>query len=119
MLRWMTLLLLSAPDAGIPRECSNVEPASEPLCNQHVLAQRGEVHWKSWAFADSPDSVFAKYRKLAERCGGQIDVKKKRVTIAGLDIAVHAAGTAGIPSCENQPEKGSQTLLLISTFTPR
>lgn len=121
MLRWLPLVLLAAPDAGVPaRECSQLEPANvEPLCNEHVMSQRGEVHWRSWALPDAPDAVFAKYRKLAEACGGQIDAKKQRVRVAGLDVAVTPADVTGAPSCEKQPEKGSRTVVVISTFTPR
>jgi len=112
---------VAAKSAGPPREgCDGLfdPPAGAvKLCDEHVLASQGDVHWTSWAVTSSPAETFRPYEQRARGCGASTISKPPTSSVENGEtrLSVHDANESGLPSCAAKAGTSHPTVVVIST----
>ena len=98
-------------------------PGARKLCDQTVMSQHStvamEIHWRSFATADSNAKVVALYEKTMVK---DVDKSSDSVTFR-LDkdttLSVHAATASAYPKCDSKPKSGENTVIVVSHAAKR
>ncbi len=111
---------LAAPAAGPPRPgCEGLFDPPEgaaKLCDEHVLAGRGEIHWTSWAVTTSRADTFRPYHARASACGAGATFKPPILSVSKGDarLSIHDKGESSYPSCATKPGPAHASVVIIS-----
>jgi hypothetical protein len=107
--------------AGRPRAgCDGLFDPPEgaiPLCNEHVLGDKAEIAWTSWAVTSSRWDAFTPYQKQARGCDAGFVTKPPILSVSKGDqrLSFHESKETGYPSCETKPDDAHPTVIIIST----
>jgi hypothetical protein len=111
----------AAGRAGPPRAgCEGLFDPPEgavKLCDEHVMADRAEIHWTSWAVTTSRLDTFQTYRARTTECGASATFKPPLLNVSKGDqrLSIHEAGETGYPACAVKPDAARPTVVVIST----
>jgi hypothetical protein len=107
--------------AGPPREgCDGVFDPPQgaiKLCDEHVLADKSEIHWTSWSVTTSRMDTFDPYRKRAGECKMGATWKPPILSIsnnADMRLSIHDVTETGFPSCSVKPGAEAKSVIVIS-----
>ncbi|MDB4933252.1 MAG: hypothetical protein JWP87_224 [Labilithrix sp.] len=105
-------------------ECAGIfeAPAGAiPLCDEHVVANTGEIHWRSYATAEARSAVNARYRVASANCPYELTFKPPAFGIAsgGRRLATYEASEPEYPKCAKTPGVSHKTVIVVSDLHER
>jgi hypothetical protein len=109
----------SAPEA----DCATAfDPPrrGELLCDEHVLAQSSEIHWRSYGVPDDYADVKERYHRLAASCNLGFVFKPPGFSMSrgDLRLEVHEP-TETYPKCATAPQPSHRAVVILSSKTDR
>jgi hypothetical protein len=86
------------------------------LCDEHVLGNGAEIHWRSYASTESRAAVNARYRVASANCPYELTFKPPAFGIAsgGRRLATYEAAEPEYPKCARTPGAAHKTVILVS-----
>lgn len=120
-----TAAVQSAPSTSAPAPtpraaCDGVfdaPPGAVKLCDEHVLADKSEIHWTSWSVTTSRMETFEPYRKRAGECKMGFTFKPPILSVsnnADMRLSIHDVTETGFPSCSTKPGAEARSVIVIS-----
>lgn len=90
------------------------------LCDEHVLAQSSEIHWRSFGVPEGYGEVRDRYRRLAASCNLGFAFKPPGFSMSrgDLRLEVHEP-TETYPTCATAPQPSHRAIVIVSTKTER
>jgi hypothetical protein len=94
---------------------------ADHLCDEHVLANTGELHWSSYGAREPRGLVDARYREWATRCGAEIEVGAQTLLVSRgpWRVSTHDAAAHDYPTCGTAPSPRHTTVIVVSRMLPR
>ncbi len=95
-------------------------PGADPLCDEHVVANGAEIHWRSFATKEARAAVNQRARERSVGCGFGLVAKPPLFDVADgarRHFETYEASAGGFPRCEQQPTSAHQTVIVISELT--
>lgn len=91
-------------------------PSGDLLCNEHVLGNHMEIHWRSYGLAEDRHEVFRPYWEGASRYKCSLVTKPPLLAISSGDQRLEAfdAAPGGYPTCGQGPSQKHRTVVVIS-----
>ena len=90
-------------------------PEAELLCDEHVMAQSMEIHWRSYATTRSLADENARYRAATSRCDVTLVGEAPGLSIASGGRRLETfEKSASYPRCGRGPTEAHRTVVLIS-----
>jgi hypothetical protein len=86
------------------------------LCDEHVVANGTEVHWRSYATTEPRAAVNARYRVATATCPYSLTFRGPIFSIAHerRRLQTYDAASAEPPSCAKKPDRTDKTVILVS-----
>ena len=118
LLPLLALAQAELPEVQAPAAFS-APPNGRQLCDEHVLANVGEVHWQLYAYSASPETTVREYLARLHLPAPRGDGRHLR--IRGPNNLIHDVYPAselatGGPHCAEGVRQGEQTLVRVSVF---
>jgi hypothetical protein len=95
---------------------------ADPLCDEHVLGNGAEIHWRSFATREPRLELNRRYLERSRGCGLGIVTTPPSFDLRDGDrrhFETYAAGERGYPQCASKPTVAHQTVIVISEITRR
>lgn len=98
--------------------CADVFAAprdGELLCDERIMANVGEVHWRSYATSRRQHEVFAPYKSAASTChfGWCDKCSDPDVTHGSSTVRIYDAKTKGYPTCGKGPSPSHNSVIVV------
>ena len=103
-----------------PEDCKRlfVPPAgAEPLCNEHVMGNGMEIHWRSYGSKEARGALEPPYHKGAGQCAYGLVFEPPLFTISdhgAMRLEMFEATDKSYPTCSVSPKPEHKTVIVIS-----
>lgn len=94
----------------------DLPPGAELICDEHVMANVAEIHWRSYGVAEARASVNQRYHGLASSCGVSFTFKPPLFSLSKGErrLETFEVSNRSYPTCANNPTAKHQTVVVVS-----
>jgi hypothetical protein len=97
-------------------------PNADPLCDEHVIATVGEIHWRSYGVTDARANVNRQYQAMISSCTGASLTSKPpafEIEQGEKRLETFESTNTTFPACSQHPRPAHQTVVIISEMIRR
>jgi hypothetical protein len=91
-------------------------PSGKELCNEHVMGNGAEIHWRSYAYSEDRYALWGPYHRRASKCGASFTFKPPLLEVSkqGMRLELFDANGGGYPTCSVKPSPEHKTVVVVS-----
>jgi len=109
----------AAAGAAVDGTCQHLFEApegAELLCEEHVVANVAEIHWRSYGLTEARALVNQRYHAAAGGCRASLVFKPPLFSVAVGDqrLETYESSDTSFPRCSRAPRDSHRTVVIIS-----
>jgi hypothetical protein len=97
-------------------------PGAQPLCDEHVMGNGAEIHWRSFGVAEPRAAVAERLRALLVSCPAASLVQEAprfAIALGNARLETFEASDPSYPTCAMSPRPSTPTVVLVSEMHAR